>query len=198
MWTDTGVTLPSYNYDIVALVGRFAPVHKGHLEIIRRALKESYYVVVMVGVRRYNRQLGEERNNAFLYEERALLLQAAMNDDPGIDPSRVIVMPLSDVPESDEEWVRGVWRNIGYVKAMLNLAHEPKVAFIGHNKDESSYYLKYFKEYGYIEVENFNGFSSTAIRKAMLRGEEELRTVQHMVTPSVFGWLNNYMTEEVK
>ena len=68
---------------------------------------------------------------------------------------------------NDEKWQK-------LVKSLINQAIEPnaKVGLIGHFKDDSSYYLKFFPEWEMVELESLEGaLSATPMREAYYRGE---------------------------
>lgn len=84
------------------LVGRMQPVHKGHIEVIKRILKEVDEVVIGVG----SAQLSHTLQDPFTAGERVMMLTKALSEN-GIPPSDYYVIPIEDV-ECNSTWVAHV------------------------------------------------------------------------------------------
>lgn len=153
------------NYDTAVFIGRFQPFHLGHLQVIKQGLRCADNVVILVGSARSPRC----HRNPFTFEERKEMIRGALQV---ADRERVIVMPLEDAAYNDAQWVLNVQRQVEQGAWYAGLAgREPasidpelRIALIGHSKDATSYYLKLFPQWDNIEVPNFRGLSSTAIR----------------------------------
>lgn len=148
-------------YDLIVYIGRFQPFHIGHKATIQRAASLANNVLVLIGSANSPRTI----RNPWTYDERAnwILSEAPEN-------ANVSVAPINDYSYNDNAWVSQVGSTIlefGYPN--------DRIAIIGHDKDHSSYYLNYFKQWDFIEMEAFPSKSdtidSTKIRQLMFTGK---------------------------
>ena len=82
------------------------------------------------------------------------------------DKDRIHFVHVIDV-YNDEKWQK-------LVKSLVAAVVQPndKVGLIGHFKDDSSYYLKFFPEWEMLELDSLKGaISATPLREAYYRGE---------------------------
>ena len=75
-----------------AFVGRFQPFHNGHLEIIKKIVKEVDELVIIVGSSQYSHKL----DNPFTAGERITMIRRALKEE-GIQLSRIWIIPVPDV-----------------------------------------------------------------------------------------------------
>jgi len=145
--------------------GRFQPIHWGHLKVIEWALQRLDELIIVVG----SAQESHTLTNPFTAGERIEMIRAALND-AGIDRSRVLIIPLSDI-YMNAVWVRYLAMNVPRFRYAI--ARNPLV-------------VRLFKESGYevlIPPPFERGkLSSTNIRKLMIMGSDEWR---ELVPPSV-------------
>lgn len=147
-------------YDVSVFIGRFQPFHKGHLHNILEALQHSKFLVVNVGSSHSSSNI----KNPFSYEFRKKLITLDLLS-AGIDLSRVAVEPLSDYFYQEELWQESLRCNV-----LKHVAYDQSIAIVGHEKDESSYYLKSFPEWGFIPVTNYKNYNATDFREAYYCG----------------------------
>jgi bifunctional NMN adenylyltransferase/nudix hydrolase len=157
--------------DLVVYVGRFQPFHRGHLSVIIKAFQVSKRVLVLVGSANEPRSL----RNPFTFDERKDMILSCLNDE---QRSVIDIQGLENSLYNDDLWVTNVqscvaaayehffegWKGLADTKALVSL--------IGHSKDNSSFYLKLFPQWGSIEVPNFFDISSTEIRKGLFKKYE--------------------------
>lgn len=144
-------------FNVLAFIGRFSPLHNGHCAVIDQALLKAKEVVILVG------SADEPRNirNPFTFLERRNIIKANYPEDA------VIVKPLLDYPYNNDKWLSAV-QNI-VIGAMKHTNDPWNIGLIGHNKDHSSYYLDMFGDtWGSVSVDNFDGINSTDIRTRLL------------------------------
>ena len=141
--------------DALVFIGRFSPFHNGHKAVIDVALKQAKEVVVVIGSSFAARNI----RNPFTFEERKAMIESVFNTD------RVKVVPVSDFPYDDDKWKIAVRR---VVKEATPDAKT--IGLIGHSKDNTSYYLKIFPDWGSVEVPNVGGINATDIRNTHLSG----------------------------
>jgi bifunctional NMN adenylyltransferase/nudix hydrolase len=152
--------IASNKYDFLVFIGRFQPVHNGHLEVIRQALVHSKKLIILIGSAHSPRNL----RNPWTVLEREAMIRANFS---ALDNENIITAPLMDVLYNDKVWVRNVQNTVnGLVTAHNDQPHkQPNIALIGHNKDASSYYLNLFPQWSSMSVKNINGLSATPIRE---------------------------------
>lgn len=149
------------HFDYLVFVGRFQPLHRGHLAVIEAGLQQAARVIVLCG----SAERARHARNPWTVAEREAMIRGALNAG---ERARVLIESLRDFPYDDAAWVREVEDK---VRSLIDVSHtdakrEPRIGLIGHSKDHSSYYLKLFPRWGAIDVENFEGIDSTRIREA--------------------------------
>lgn len=149
-------------FDFLVFIGRFQPLHQGHLAVIEAGLAQAEQMIILCGSAHQPRSV----RNPWTVAEREAMIRGAVKDQ---DNTRIHIAPLMDIVYNDESWVRNVQATInGMVTAHHGVPHrQPKMGLIGHSKDQSSYYLNLFPQWGAVEVENFKGISATPIREAI-------------------------------
>jgi len=137
-----------YDYPMIGLyMGRFQPFHKGHLHLIKEALKEVKKLIIVVAV-----PLRKTEKDPFSAEERKKMVELALKEEGLLN--KVVIYTLSDIP-SDSEYV-------GHVRL-----HVPgfNVVFVGDN----SLNQKLFSEAKFTvkTCARYKGINSTDIRQMM-------------------------------
>lgn len=147
-------------YDLAVFIGRFQPFHKGHMGVIQQALESAERVLILVG----SANRARDTRNPFTFDERASLIWGALGDS---DPQggRVEIAPLDDAPYDLDAWLANVHRFVRNATKALR----PRVALIGHERDQSSDYLKMFPQWDYIAAKD-TATNATAVRKAFFAG----------------------------
>ncbi len=149
-------------FDFLVFIGRFQPFHMGHLTVIEAGLQQADQLIILCGSAHQPRSA----RNPWSVTERESMIRGAVSAD---NNNRVHIAPLMDIAYNDESWVRNVQATVnGLVTAHHGVPHKmPKVGLIGHSKDQSSYYLNLFPQWGAVQVDNFKGISATPIREAI-------------------------------
>ncbi len=136
------------------LVGRFQPFHKGHLEVIKKIVKEVDELVIIVGSSQYSHRL----DNPFTAGERITMIRKALEEE-GIQLSRIWIIPVPDVHQHSL-WVSQI---VGY---------SPKFDVVYANEPLTS---RLFIEAGFrvepMPLIKREVYLATEIRKRMLAGE---------------------------
>jgi len=135
-------------------VGRFQPFHNGHLEAIKRILKEVDELVIIVGSSQYSHKL----DNPFTAGERITMIRKAL-EEKGIQMPRIWIIPVPDVHQH-ALWVS---RIVGY---------SPKFDVVYTNEPLTR---RLFIEVGFnvkpMPMIKREVYVATEIRKRMLAGE---------------------------
>jgi len=149
-------------------VGRFQPLHKGHLGAIKNILEKVDELVIIVGSCQYSHRL----DNPFTTGERIAMIRRAMEEE-GIQSSRYWIIPVPDV-HVHMLWVSQI---VGY---------SPKFELVYTNEPLT---CRLFIEAGFkvdpVPFIKRKVYSATEIRKRMLNGEnwEELvpKSIAHFI-----------------
>ncbi len=156
--------MADYEYDFLVLIGRFQPVHKEHLEIIRKAKKRARRVIVLTGSSNCPRTL----RNTWTHAERYMMIARSLVEvgicAPGDIGSNIIIRPLNDHTYDNTGWVSEVRQKVHTIADDFSVKN-PKIGLIGHDKDSTTFYLKLFRPWDSIEVGQQTDISSTDIRK---------------------------------
>lgn len=177
------------NLDLLVFIGRFQPVHIGHIEVIRTALSKAKYVAVLIGSSNQPRT----SKNPWTYLEREdMIMEALAEIDPALC-SRLIVKSLRDQKYNDQKWASDVQHLVAEAVEDAGLRstgavnpNKVKVGLIGHSKDESSYYLKMFPQWTMIEHAMNEDVSATDLRRLMFEGKSS-RFLAGVLPPHVYG-----------
>ncbi len=137
------------------LIGRFQPIHKGHLEIIRKILEELDELIIGLG----SAQLSHKIDDPFTAGERILMINRAL-DESEIEYPRIHLIPIPDV-NNNALWVSNV----------LSFSPPFSIVYSGNPLVK-----RLFKERDF-EVKappmyNREDFRGTEIRRRMLEDEE--------------------------
>lgn len=170
-------------YDTLVYIGRFQPVHNAHIEIIRRATHMARQVVIIVGSANQPRTY----KNPFTSAERQCMIVDALRGIGDKDCS-IRIEHNTDTIYNDQAWAIRVQ---GLV-AKHNLGMS-KTAIIGHDKDESTFYLKMFPQWARVDVELIEPLDATRVRDLYFRRDANLRFIEGVVPRSVYTALEHFM-----
>lgn len=151
----------SPEFDALVYVGRFSPYHFGHHSVVTAALRKSRKVIVLVG----SSNAPRSHRTPFTAEERIkMVLDANRNY-----ADRIVAAGIPDYPYDMDRWIASVQSEVA-----KHVAVGAKIGLIGHNKDESSFYLKLFPQWGSVDVPHADlcrggPVSGTQIREAYFR-----------------------------
>ncbi len=172
-------------YDYAIMIGKYAPIHDGHVADIRHSLTMADKVIVVLG------QCFEARTTRmpWMETERAYMIRLAVNHDP-----RVIVVESENFLYNDTAWMASIQDAVN--QAIYHDGKNPEtasVALAGMAKDNTSYYLNIFPQWSHDimcgpHVVKDKGkdiiLSSTFIRDKIFEGD--------------IGYLRPYMDEKVQ
>lgn len=147
-------------FDFLVFIGRFQPVHLGHLSVIRKGLEKARHLIILCGSSDQARSL----RNPWAFVERKAMIQGALSLE---ENENTHILPLKDAVYNDKSWVRDVQDRVNQLviqKTGLK-ARYFKIGLIGHSKDQSSYYLNLFPQWSSVEVDNYQQVSATSIRE---------------------------------
>ncbi len=175
----------SKKYDFLVLIGRFQPFHNAHLEIVKRATALTDHLVIITGSANQPRTY----KNPFTSRERAAMIR---NATAGLSLN-ISVNENVDTIYNDQAWAIRVQTIVN--KAISSSSKGPgehKIGIIGHKKDESSFYLDMFPQWGYENVEEIEPLSAVNIRDLYFKRNANMAFIRGVVPQTTFDFLEQF------
>jgi bifunctional NMN adenylyltransferase/nudix hydrolase len=169
----------SRKYDTLVLIGRFQPIHNAHLEIIKRATALCEQLIIVTGSAAQPRTY----KNPFTSAERERMIKYAAG---GLS-MLINIEANPDTIYNDQAWaVR--------IQALVAKHTKPgaKVGIIGHKKDDSSFYLDMFPQWGFENVELIEFLSAVNIRDLYFKRDVNMSFIKGVVPASTFEFLDAF------
>ena len=141
-------------YDLAIFIGRMQPIHNGHVHNIQKGLEIADNVLVILGSANQPRTI----KNPFTVQERTDLLKELF------PTGRVAVRSVEDYLYQETRWIQSVQAVVHHHIVSSPLSYrfkdedghitpsDAKITVLGHEKDASSYYLKFFPTWDYTEI----------------------------------------------
>ena len=149
------------------LIGRFQPLHKGHVNAIEFARDNSERLFVIVG----SAEKSNQERNPFSFEERKRMIGLALKGKKLQD--NISIVPINDA-RNHTEWIKSIKNTIG----------EYNLIFTNDELTE-----KLFKEDGAevlnVPLQDRNELSATEVRKRLELDKEW----ESLVTPEIARYL---------
>ena len=171
------------DYDYLVFIGRFQPAHLGHFVLMREALKRARKLIVLCGAAGSARRM----RNPWTAEEREAMIRAGLEAG---ENARVHVGGMDDYPD-DADWVRAVRGEVARIIARAG-DKQARVALFGHSKDETSFYLQLFPDWGLVSVGSAGEYNATAIRNAYFADDAPTPFAHPWLPAGVNAWLNDF------
>lgn len=181
----------SKRFKLAILIGRYEPAHNGHAAIFKQAATLADKVHVMVGSSFQPRTI----KNPFTFDERSKLI-IPMLRDAGFTGSQITVSALRDYSYNDNIWIQEVQAN---VKLGDPTIEDSDIVILGHEKDESSWYLRAFPNWEFVPLDGYVEYGSQPIDATKIRElyfEGHLDFVKGAVPENVFGFLTSFQSTE--
>ena len=169
----------SKKYNTLVLIGRFQPIHNAHLEIIKRATALCDQLVIVTGSANQPRTY----KNPFTSQERDRMIRAAA---AGLS-MRISVEANPDTIYNDQAWAIRVQGLVA-----KHVQPGDKVGIIGHKKDDSSFYLDMFPQWGYEDVELIEFLSAVNIRDLFFKRDVNMNFIKGVVPETTFDFLKSF------
>ncbi|WP_322048939.1 bifunctional nicotinamide-nucleotide adenylyltransferase/Nudix hydroxylase [Paraburkholderia sp. J67] len=170
-------------FDALIFIGRFQPPHRGHLDVLRRALGLASRVCILIGSTDRPRTI----KDPFSYDERRQMILALLDED---ERERVLIAPVQDSMYNDGDWLRWIQ---DAVASELGDTSGRRIGLIGHEKDATSYYLRMFPQWEFVETDATEDISATEIREQLF-AERSNSFVAWAVPAPVHDWLERFRT----
>lgn len=165
--------------EIGVLILRAQPLHAGHRDLIRQALKQCRTLVLLVGSANSPRTI----KNPWTYRERHAAICTFLQHENIMD--RVRIFPLNDYVYSDTAWISDVTAIIKLI------AGDAPVTLFGHSKQGNDY-LHWFPQYKFQHIDSTFDVNATGIR------EKWLKTQPSLIPDSVVADYAYYENERAK
>lgn len=182
------------------VVGRFNPYHNAHHKLVNHALSLGDKVIIVLG----SSHTKPDPKNPFTAKQREEMIRSCFDET---DNGRLVFAHVRDYPYNENLWITEIQNIANEILAETQI-DKPKMALVGHFKDESSYYLNLFPQW---KLENFEPFvhnqkvlNATDIRKEYLHMDFDVYSkgrwnVEELVPEPVFKFLREFSkTEEYK
>lgn len=173
-------------YDIIVFIGRFQPVHNAHLEIIKKASEIAEKVVLIIGSAFQPRTY----KNPFTKHDRIVMVDMVCTENN--IRNNVCIDYISDSIYNDQAWAIKVQQIVDDYITKSN----PKIGIIGHDKDESTFYLSMFPQWERVHVDLIESLHSTDIRDLYFRKDANMNFIKGVVPSSIFKFLEHFKNEE--
>lgn len=171
-----------FNYAV--FIGRFQPFHNGHKRAIDAALKIAEKVIIVIG----SADQPRTPKNPWTATERAAMIIG--QDFDGQLP-RIKIARVRDQKYNDQQWTATIQGAVEVSALGDDLTDKPTFCLVGHNKDESSYYLKMFPQWTLVEHEIDEMVNATDLRALYFEGKN-LKFLQSLVPPLVYARLEAF------
>ena len=140
-------------------IGRFQPVHQGHIHAIGVAASQVQKLYILVGSANQCRSI----KNPWTYDERKQMLALKLHAER---ITNYEIIPLNDYRYSDTQWMSDV-------RATIEHFNMGVPTLFGHMK-EGNDYLKWFPELKFKSIEAQYTINATQIREQMFRDNDPL------------------------
>ncbi len=170
-------------YDTLVLIGRFQPVHAAHAEIIRKASEICNQLIIIVGSAKQPRTY----KNPWTGHERRFMLQNVC-DEMVLDKTVTIRSEENiDTIYNDQAWATRVQAIV-----KKHTQEGDKIGIIGHKKDDTSFYLDMFPQWGFEEVDLIQPLNATNIRDLYFRKDANMNFLRGVAPQSVIRMLEGW------
>jgi bifunctional NMN adenylyltransferase/nudix hydrolase len=144
-------------YDFAVVIGRFQPIHNGHITLIDHALSLAENVIICLG----SANAAPHSDNPFTPAQRARMI---LNHYPAENAKgfgcRLWFREIDDSLYTDQEWIDNVHREV-----YSGVGKDSKICLCGFDKDPTSRYLKFFPEWESQNLHTVEPFHATTIRE---------------------------------
>lgn len=177
-------------FDYLVFIGRFSPLHFGHMEVLIKAAQLADNVIVLIGSSNQPRTI----KNPFSFEERRWMINESFWEtiqQTGIDGAALHISPLRDFKADDNVWASNVQQEVSKAVATFGWQDKPfRGGLIGHVKDESSFYLKMFPQWELVDHYLNEVVHATDIRK--LYFEASIKYLESVVPNKVYSFMEKF------
>ena len=148
-------------------IARFQPLHKAHLYVIEKALKECDRLVIMLG----SSNKENMPRNPFNFRLRKELLSESLSNEQ--DMTRIQIYQLPDWSTENETTDDAVWGHYLYYNIVSRIGQKNFTLYYSDNPSVMKSWfddeVKHYISFCFLDRQKvFEGLSSTKIRQALL------------------------------
>jgi bifunctional NMN adenylyltransferase/nudix hydrolase len=173
--------MTSKKYTHAVFIGRFQPLHNGHLKVIETALKIADNLIIVIG----SADQPRTPKNPWTAMERTAMIMGESRDDL----HRIRIVKVRDQKYNDQKWAASIQQAVE--RAVGDMSSDQSFCIIGHNKDESSYYLKMFPQWTLVGHEMDEDIDATDLRSLYFE-RKNLKFLQSLLSPTVYSYLEQF------
>lgn len=130
---------------VAVYIGRFQPLHFGHVHVLENAFKNYDAVIVLIGSAYKARDI----KNPFTFDERSGIIWEWVAENDFRKQFRV--RPLPDQPNNNAKWIQSVQENVASaVEEICKFDNEfanAEIFLTGSERDASTWYLRSFPQW---------------------------------------------------
>lgn len=175
-------------HEFGVFIGRFQPFHNAHYETVKLALQKCKRLIIVIG----SDNQARTTKNPWTSQERIAMIASCfgglggMNQNEELD--RITFIPARDHLYNDNLWL------VTVQQAIAEATNNSKdVVLIGHKKDASSFYLKQFPQWEFIETGNHCHETVEASHIRDLMFTQDKIGIKPLVPSSVYMKLMGFM-----
>ncbi|MFX0008769.1 MAG: nicotinamide-nucleotide adenylyltransferase [Candidatus Hermodarchaeota archaeon] len=152
--------LGEHKNQIALLIGRFQPLHHGHIYVFKRILKDYNFLKIGIG----SAQLSHTKTNPFTSKERIEFIKSALNER-NISSERYQIFEIPDIFDANR-WVAHVKSIVGNFNIVFSNSEWVRELFV-----KEGYYVAKKLE---IFKKKYNG---SLVRKLMLKNDPNWKSL---------------------
>lgn len=175
--------MKQFNY--IVYIGRMQPPTKAHIANIKTALELANHVIILLGSSNQPRTIKNPWNVA---ERSAMIL----NQIPPIDADRLRIDSIIDYRYNDQEWVQQIQHKV----KKYTCGMEPKIGIIGCKKDSTSYYLDYFPQWDFIDIDPIDDINASTVREDYFNKTLFQWKDKELISPELANYLKRWCASE--
>jgi bifunctional NMN adenylyltransferase/nudix hydrolase len=170
-------------YDIAVVIGRFQPFHNAHYELLAEAGRNAEKVVILIG----SAERPRSYKNPWSLKERSIMMQDSLISLNKETKAQYVYSGIRDSIYDNTAWAARIQKAVDSHAA---LGSSSKICLVGHEKDETSFYLKMFPQWDYISIPSVEPLDATAIRDNYFSPTTKtLNFLKGVVPVTVFNYL---------
>lgn len=146
-------------HDYALYIGRFQPFHTGHLSSIRYALSIAKKMIIAIG----GDHLSSSPVDPWTAPERKKMIFQSLTTQ---ERKRVKFIFIRDRLYNESLWKENIVNEVALITRK-----NADIIITGHERDQTSYYLKNFPQWPFIETGLFSDTNATDIRRAFFNNQ---------------------------
>lgn len=175
-------------------IGRFQPLHRGHEEVIRRALANSDHLLIIVG----SSNVASTVKNPLNGGQRRTMIADFIWKSADIANKSYTLTNVGDFPYSDSAWLGEIHRLVSLQcdDILRKTGEPPIVKLVGSDRDDSTWYLNAFPRWKLDLIDPFpegGNMNATELRHRLFSRELEPNEVNETTFPELSEAVRAYL-----